>query len=150
MRTLLLEFYGENPQNSDSFGRIINDRHFQLGFILKIETFFYILNLINKFYRRLSNLIDKTKVVIGGETDQANKYISPTIMFNVAGDDKVMQEEIFGPILPFITVKNHQEAIDFINERFLYLNKNYLNKQFQMIVAEIIKRKAVGTLCFFK
>jgi acyl-CoA reductase-like NAD-dependent aldehyde dehydrogenase len=41
-------------------------------------------------------------------------------MYNVNPDDKVMQDEIFGPVLPFITVKNHQEAIEFINQRFFF------------------------------
>ena len=68
-------------------------------------------------YRRVSGLIDPAKVYIGGETDAAEKYISPTIMTNVKPEDKVMQEEIFGPILPFITVKDHNDAINFINER---------------------------------
>lgn len=62
-------------------------------------------------------LIDKSKVVIGGDSDEASRYISPTVMFNVNQSDKVMQEEIFGPILPFITVKDHEEAIDFINRK---------------------------------
>jgi acyl-CoA reductase-like NAD-dependent aldehyde dehydrogenase len=62
------------------------------------------------------NLIDKSKVVIGGDCDPQDKYISPTIMFNVTKEDKVMHEEIFGPILPFVTVSNHEEAIDFIND----------------------------------
>ena len=65
--------------------------------------------------RRLSNLIDKSKVVIGGDCDAKEKYISPTVMFNCNRGDKIMQEEIFGPILPFVTVNNYQEAIDFIN-----------------------------------
>jgi aldehyde dehydrogenase (NAD+) len=64
-------------------------------------------------------LIDKSKIVIGGDHDESQKYIEPTILFNVTPEDKIMQEEIFGPVLPFITVKNHEEAIDFINERFV-------------------------------
>lgn len=67
--------------------------------------------------RRLVGLMDKSKVVIGGETDANERYIAPTVLFNVSPDDKVMQEEIFGPLLPFLTVKDHNEAIDFINGR---------------------------------
>lgn len=48
------------------------------------------------------NLIDKTKVAIGGETDQNERYISPTIMTNVLPTDKVMQEEIFGKLNSFL------------------------------------------------
>jgi hypothetical protein len=46
--------------------------------------------------------------VVGGQTDENILFISPTIMFNVNSNDKVMQEEIFGPILPFITVSNYK------------------------------------------
>ena len=68
-------------------------------------------------------MIDQSKVVIGGDNDPKEKYISPTIMFNCTRGDKVMQEEIFGPILPFITVTDYQAAIDFINEGYLYVFK---------------------------
>ncbi len=54
------------------------------------------------FNSRLINLIDKTKVAIGGETDQNERYISPTIMTNVVPTDKVMQEEIFGILNSFL------------------------------------------------
>ncbi len=63
-------------------------------------------------------LIDKNKVVIGGETNQNDRFISPTIMTNVTKDDRIMQEEIFGPILPLVNVKDVKEAIEFINERY--------------------------------
>jgi aldehyde dehydrogenase (NAD+) len=62
-------------------------------------------------------LIDQSKVVIGGESDPASRYISPTVMANVQPEDKVMQEEIFGPVLPMLNVKGHEEAIKFINAR---------------------------------
>lgn len=55
--------------------------------------------------------------MVGGQTDENILFISPTIMFNVNSNDKVMQEEIFGPILPFITVSNYEEAINFINDK---------------------------------
>lgn len=62
-------------------------------------------------------LIDKSRVAFGGEMDEPERFISPTLMIDVKQEDKVMQEEIFGPILPFVTVADHQEAIDFINSR---------------------------------
>lgn len=65
--------------------------------------------------RRVLGLLDKSKAVIGGESDANERYISPTILTNVSRDDKVMQEEIFGPLLPIINVENHKEAINFIN-----------------------------------
>lgn len=63
-------------------------------------------------------MIDQSKVVFGGESDKSQKFISPTIMYDVKGEDKIMSEEIFGPVLPFVTVANHNEAIEFINARF--------------------------------
>lgn len=60
---------------------------------------------------------DKDKVVVGGTYDATDKFIEPTIMANVRGTDKIMEDEIFGPILPIVTVENAYEAIKFINER---------------------------------
>ena len=54
---------------------------------------------------------------MGGQTDADDLWIDPTILVDVKATDPVMQEEIFGPILPFIEVENAQEAVDFINQR---------------------------------
>jgi aldehyde dehydrogenase (NAD+) len=70
--------------------------------------------------------MDKSKIVIGGETDANERYIAPTVMFNVQPEDRVMQEEIFGPILPFVIVKDHNEAISFINSRYLKIDSLYI------------------------
>ena len=61
--------------------------------------------------------MDSGKVVMGGQTDADDLWIDPTILVDVKATDPVMQEEIFGPILPFIEVENAQEAVDFINQR---------------------------------
>lgn len=90
----LQQFYGNDARTSDSYSRVINKRH----------------------HKRVAGLIDSAKTVIGGETDEDSLYISPTIMTNVTRDDKVMQEEIFGPVLPIVNVKDYQEAIDFVNQ----------------------------------
>lgn len=95
LKQTLIDFYGEKPKESSSYSRIINERHFI----------------------RVNELIEKSKIVHGGDIDASDKYIEPTILYNVTADDKIMQEEIFGPVLPFITVKDHDEAIEFINER---------------------------------
>ena len=58
-------------------------------------------------------------VAIGGETDSADLFISPTILVDVKGTDPIMQEEIFGPILPIINVENAYDAIKFINARYI-------------------------------
>jgi len=89
------EIHGENPQQSEAFVRIINPRHF----------------------KRIVSLIDTSKVVIGGETDESDLYISPTVMDDVSFDDAVMQEEIFGPVLPIIEFDSLEWAIKQIKNR---------------------------------
>jgi aldehyde dehydrogenase (NAD+) len=87
--------FGENPQASDEYGRIINERHFD----------------------RLRPLIEDGRAVFGGEADRADRYIAPTLLDDVAADSPVMSAEIFGPILPIIRVPDLDAAIAFINER---------------------------------
>lgn len=82
-------FYGHDPRQSADYGRIVNARHF----------------------RRLVALIDKSKVVFGGDTDEEDRYIAPTIMTDVSPDDPIMADEIFGPLLPISRVRDVDEAI---------------------------------------
>uniref|UniRef100_A0AAA9SBF2 Aldehyde dehydrogenase family 3 member A2 n=1 Tax=Bos taurus TaxID=9913 RepID=A0AAA9SBF2_BOVIN len=88
-------FYGENVKESPDYERIVNLRHF----------------------KRIQSLLEGQKIAFGGEMDEATRYIAPTILTDVDPGTKVMQEEIFGPILPIVPVKNADEAIQFINER---------------------------------
>ena len=81
--------YGRQPLLNDSYGKIINAKHFE----------------------RVSGLIDYSKVVHGGETDALTCRIEPTIMDNVTFADKIMTEEIFGPVLPILTFDNIDEVI---------------------------------------
>jgi len=89
------QFYGTDPISSPDYGSIVNEKH----------------------YNRLMNLIDVRKTYYGGVTDPARLKISPTIMRDVTADDAIMQEEIFGPILPIIPVETMIEAEDFIAAR---------------------------------
>jgi aldehyde dehydrogenase (NAD+) len=66
---------------------------------------------------RLIQLIDKDKVVFGGNYDRESLYIEPTIMDNVTWEDKIMEDEIFGPILPIIDYDNLDRIISKINSR---------------------------------
>jgi len=106
IKTQLAEIHGQNPQQSEAFVRIINARHF----------------------KRLSELLDSDKVIIGGQTDESDLYIAPTVLNNVDYTDAVMQEEIFGPILPIITYTKLDWAIAQIKARpkplALYLFSN--------------------------
>ncbi|OPG04989.1 aldehyde dehydrogenase family protein [Streptomyces sp. GKU 895] len=87
--------YGTDASASGEYGRIINERHFD----------------------RLTGLLDSGRVVVGGDTDRAQKYIAPTVLADVDPASPVMREEIFGPILPIVTVPDLDGAIDFINDR---------------------------------
>ncbi|MER8073630.1 aldehyde dehydrogenase family protein [Streptomyces sp. NPDC094034] len=89
------QLYGADPKAADNYGRIVNDRHFQ----------------------RLMGLTGSGRTVVGGDHDRAEKYIAPTVLRDVRPDEPVMQEEIFGPILPILTVADLDEAIAFINAR---------------------------------
>ncbi|XP_069613342.1 aldehyde dehydrogenase family 3 member A2 isoform X2 [Ranitomeya imitator] len=95
IKETLKEFYGDNPKESVDYERIINKRHF----------------------KRIVGLLEGEKIAIGGEQDESTCYIAPTVLVDVKPEAKVMQEEIFGPLLPIITVNNVDEAIQFINER---------------------------------
>lgn len=95
MSSAIREFYGDDPKQSPDFARIVNERH----------------------HARLTRLLDDADVVAGGETDVSDRYIAPTLLKNVKEDDAVMQEEIFGPILPVISVPSVDSAIAFVNRR---------------------------------
>jgi len=89
------EFYGGDPSRSPHFARIVNQRH----------------------HARLVELLASGEICHGGRNDPETRYLEPTVMRNVAADSPIMQEEIFGPILPVLPVRNLQQAIDFVNDR---------------------------------
>jgi len=91
----IISILGDNPKESESFVRIINSRH----------------------YQRLIKLIDKDKIIVGGDNDEKENYFAPTVLDNVSFEDAVMQEEIFGPILPLIEFDNLDWAIQQIKSR---------------------------------
>ncbi|MBY8845258.1 aldehyde dehydrogenase family protein [Streptomyces sp. SP2-10] len=87
--------FGADPARSPEYGRIINERHFD----------------------RLSALLGSGRVAVGGAADREARYIAPTVLADVDPESPVMGEEIFGPILPIVTVPGLDEAIRFINDR---------------------------------
>ncbi len=89
------EFYSHNPAKSPDYGRIIHQKHFD----------------------RLVNLLKDGRILIGGDTNSVDRYIAPTVIDNISLTDPVMQEEIFGPILPVIEYTDITEAIALINSR---------------------------------
>jgi aldehyde dehydrogenase (NAD+) len=109
----IVDFYGVEPLKSPDYGRIINHKEFN----------------------RLSDLIDEKKLYFGGEKIEEKLKISPTILTNVTWDDDVMQEEIFGPILPVLTYSKISEVVNIVKDKprplSLYLfteNKNLQKK----------------------
>lgn len=99
LKHTLQQFYGDNPQNSKDYARIVNDRHVE----------------------RISGLLNNRtsgEIAIGGEIDNSDRYIAPTVVVNVKPDDvTLMGNEIFGPVLPVVTYNDIEEAIGIINQR---------------------------------
>ncbi|GAB1539950.1 aldehyde dehydrogenase [Scytonema sp. NUACC21] len=120
----LIEFYGDNPATSPDYARIVNQRHFN----------------------RLVDLIKDGEIRLGGETNPTERYIAPTVLDNVGLTDPIMQEEIFGPILPIVEYTDIQEALDLINSKpkplALYLFSN--NKSLQQ---RVLQETSSGGVC---
>ncbi|KAM7518847.1 hypothetical protein LguiB_017809 [Lonicera macranthoides] len=114
----LKKFYGEDPLKSEDLSRIVNLGHFG----------------------RLTNLLGDSKVsnkiVYGGQKDKPNLKIAPTILLDVPEDSLIMNEEIFGPLLPIITVDKLEDSFDIINSRpkplaaYLFTNNKNLKQEF--------------------
>ena len=105
--------YGKNAFENENYGHIINEKH----------------------YERVLALIEKEKVVCGGKTNKKTLQIEPTIMKDVSFEDKVMQEEIFGPVLPILTYDSFEELFTILKEKdkplALYVfseNKNHIEQ----------------------
>ena len=110
----IIAMIGEDALQNDKYVRMVSRRH----------------------YDRVMGLIDPDKVVFGGKGDEHTLHIQPTIMDGVTSDDPVMQEEIFGPILPVIAYDSIDEAISFINSRehplalYLFSEDKQVQKRF--------------------
>lgn len=117
IKKCLHNFYGDDPALSPDYARIINQKQFD----------------------RLTRLLQDGDIVIGGETIKSDRYIAPTVIDNVALDAPIMQEEIFGPILPVIEYENLDEALAIINNRpkplALYIFSRNKNIQQKILLA---------------
>ena len=85
----LLELFGKDPKSNSDYSRIINERAVE----------------------RLASLIDPSKVIAGGKSDPQSHYLDPTLLYPITWEDKIMEDEIFGPILPILTFKSFDEAM---------------------------------------
>ncbi|KAK6114902.1 hypothetical protein DH2020_007171 [Rehmannia glutinosa] len=114
----LKKFYGKDPLQSKDLSTIINSRHFD----------------------RLTKLLDDEKisgkVVIGGQRDKANLKIAPTVILDAPEDSLIINEEIFGPLLPIVTVDKIEDCIGLINSKgkplaaYLFTNDEKLKEEF--------------------
>lgn len=97
IKTTIKEFYGTQIQSSPDFGRIVSAKHFT----------------------RLQQLLEshQNEIVFGGDTDQNENYISPTILDNITFDSTIMKDEIFGPILPIIAYDDFDEIINTLQSK---------------------------------
>ncbi len=97
LRDVVRSFYGSDPRQSPDYARIVNERHFD----------------------RLCGLLAATSghVAVGGESTRSERYIAPTVLTGIQPDDPVMEDEIFGPILPILSVRGMVEAVRFVASR---------------------------------
>ncbi len=87
------DFYGDDPQHSPDFGRVIN----------------------RKAAERLAGLLGSGTIAVGGQVDLDDRYVAPTVVVDPAWDSPIMQEEVFGPILPVLEIESVQAVIDWTN-----------------------------------
>ena len=124
IKKCIREFYGNEPAASPDYARIINQKHFL----------------------RLVEFLKDGEIIIGGETNSAEHYIAPTMIDNVSLSAPVMQDEIFGPILPVVEYNDLTQAITIINEKAkplaLYLFSN--NKNLQQ---RVLQETTSGGVC---
>jgi aldehyde dehydrogenase (NAD+) len=95
LKVQIKAMFGEEPRNSKSYGRVINKRHCQ----------------------RITNYFTDGEIVAGGESDIESCYIAPTIIINPPLDSSLMTDEIFGAILPIVTIENFNKAKAFVKQR---------------------------------
>ncbi|MGB3191614.1 MAG: aldehyde dehydrogenase family protein, partial [Limnoraphis sp.] len=117
-------FYGENPEKSPDYCRIISPRQFN----------------------RLADFLQNGKVIIGGQTNPEDQYIAPTVLDQVSWDDPVMQEEIFGPILPVLEYNDLGEAISQINARPKPLALYFFSKD-KAKQQQVLQNTSSGGVC---
>jgi len=124
LKKVLREFYGEAASQSQDYGRIVNARHFE----------------------RLVNLLRDGKILHGGEHEAEDLYLAPTILAEVSPASPVMQEEIFGPILPLLEFDQLDEVFALLRDRPTPLAL-YLFTSDREVEARILARTRSGGAC---
>lgn len=124
LRKEIIFFYGENPKSSPDFARIINHSHWE----------------------RLQNLISEKNILFGGETDKIEKYIAPTLLEINDLDAEIMQDEIFGPLLPILTYNENEELMPFL-KKFDKPLAFYLFSENKTFINNLIQNTSAGGVC---
>ncbi|KAM4707084.1 aldehyde dehydrogenase family 3 member B1-like [Discoglossus pictus] len=124
LATYAREFYGKNPKESLHYGRMTS-----------VEQ-----------YRRVKELLSCGQVAFGGETDDDERFIAPTVLTNIKESDPIMQQEILGPVLPILTVQTLDEAIQFINRKDRPL-AIYVYSDNLQVISEVMDRTSSGSFC---
>nr|WP_136252717.1 aldehyde dehydrogenase family protein [Ningiella ruwaisensis] len=124
LKSAIEKQYSADPKTSEEYGRIISQRHCQ----------------------RLASYLDGQKVIYGGQIDMQTRYISPTLVLEPDSDSELMQEEIFGPILPILSMPSKQAMIEFINKRPHPLAA-YLFTKDKDFEEEFVERVSAGSMC---
>lgn len=125
LKKVVEEYFGKNPKESPDYTRLVNKKHFN----------------------RVRNLMTNGKVLLGGDIDEDDNYISPTVMTGFDASDVALQEEIFGPVLITISVDTLDEAIEYINDRekplALY---GFINKSDKPSMQKVIDSTSSGAV----
>ena len=141
MTKIIREYYGDDVKASPDYARIVSDAQ----------------------WKRLSKLLATTKgtVVMGGSSHEGTRYIAPTVVTDVLPDDALMEDEIFGPILPIMLVADLDDAIDYVNRHgkplalYVFSNQSSVIKRFKnetssggMVVHDTVLHLATDSLPF--
>jgi len=111
----LIALYGEHPESNPDYSRIINAREVS----------------------RLASLTDPAKVVIGGESDPDARYLAPTIVYPISWDDKIMEDEVFGPVLPILTYRTLDEA---------FAESQLRRSRWRLLSSVVVKARLIASL----
>jgi aldehyde dehydrogenase (NAD+) len=94
LKNATIKFFGEDSSQNYNYGKIINQKQFD----------------------RIAGYLSNSKIIFGGRMDKQNLFIEPTMLDNVSTNDAVMKDEIFGPVLPIISFKTKEEALNIIEQ----------------------------------
>ncbi|WP_299404659.1 aldehyde dehydrogenase [Acaryochloris sp. IP29b_bin.148] len=124
LKQALRTFYGDQPETSPDYGRIIHQRHFN----------------------RLASFLDNGQTLVGGQTDPDTRFIAPTLLDQITWDDPIMKDEIFGPILPILTYDSLDDAIAQVNAHpkplaLYFFSKNKQKQQ------QVLNSTSSGGVC---